>query len=108
MDIKLNIKLLKKSIEHWEDNVKHKNMRGITLVSGSCALCVEFNVSVNSIADHCEGCCIYDKTGEKFCSGTAYRVLRFQLGSRKGIQRQEVEIMLQFLKDLLTELESKV
>lgn len=108
MDIKLNVKLLKKSIKHWEHNLGLKNIDDICIGAKYCALCVEFNVRVNSRANYCEDCCIFVKTGKEFCGGTAYVAIRDQRNYFGSVQRLAVERMLQFLKDLLVELEGSL
>lgn len=107
MDVKLNIGLLKKSIKHWEENAQCEDYRDMDISGEACALCVAFNPVMTEYTQSCSNCCIGHKTGQKFCRGTVYDTIEGQDDSGNGIQMWAVEEMLQFLKNLLVELEGK-
>lgn len=105
MNTELNIGLLKKSIKHWEENTQCEDYMDIDIGGEGCALCIAFNPRNNDNRTSCSSCCIGHKTGKDFCRGTIYSTIARQDDTADGIQMSAVEEMLQFLKNLLVELE---
>jgi len=63
------LKALKASIEHWEQVV---NKEKVTIGRETCPLCRLFFSDDGILADACEGCPVYDRTGSRFCEDTPY------------------------------------
>jgi hypothetical protein len=71
------LKLLKKAIEHWRDNVRKAEEGTLTIADISSEMCPLCNVYKD-----CEGyrgrkiCPVYQKTGDEDCHGTPYYTVR--------------------------------
>lgn len=59
---------LKKSIEHWRENVNAENFCDISIDSDNCALCQEFALKTKS----CDGCPVHESSGDG-CETTPWR-----------------------------------
>jgi hypothetical protein len=103
-----DIELLKGAIEKWDNIVQGKWGEW---VYSECPLC-----DVYLIDEDCTSCPIKKKTGQDLCYGTPYR--QYALGGQDWyrmldeVEREKylqfAEDELQFLKDLLEELENNV
>ena len=61
------LQALRKSIEHWEDNLRKAKEQQLPDISAdSCALCSLF------FRKNCEGCPIQQHTGKTICKDTPY------------------------------------
>jgi hypothetical protein len=56
----------------WEDGNRCVNGTEIEWGTDSCPLCDLFYWN-NYLEPYCEGCCIFDDTGQILCKGTPYR-----------------------------------
>lgn len=68
MDAK-TLEALKASIAKWERNAEAKTPTEYRIGESDCPLC-----SLFIYPDRCEGCPVFDRTGERFCKGTPYIV----------------------------------
>lgn len=91
---------LKKSIKHWEDNVKAETVDQASISSWDCALCRAF--------EGCEGCPVMESTGDPQCDGTPYHFARIKFFDwRRGGDikleewRRAAQKELDFLRSLL-------
>jgi hypothetical protein len=66
MDAK-TLEALKASIAKWERNAEAKTRFEYRTGDDDCPLCELFIYPGN-----CEGCPVFDRTGERFCRGTPY------------------------------------
>ena len=64
---------LEKSIAHWEDNLKNVIRADTSAID--CALCQKFNniFTFGEIYEQCNGCPIYEATGQIECRDTPYQ-----------------------------------
>ena len=66
----LNRKLLRDSVDHWEENVERVKRGDLPDTrSSECALCREYNWGDR----HCEGCPVYEHTGWLYCRSTPFQ-----------------------------------
>jgi len=61
------LEALKASIAKWERNAEAKTPAEYRTGESDCPLCALF-----IYPDRCEGCPVFEKTGERFCKGTPY------------------------------------
>lgn len=97
---------LKKSIQHWRENVEAEDWQEASVDSFDCALCLLFAYPMDS---KCAGCPVSDRTGTYGCSETPYYAARkaqdlwaFGTGSREAF-REAAQAELDFLISLLPE-----
>jgi len=72
---KKQIRVLKESIIHWEDNVAITELSEVKLGPDNCACCNEWFSSYEGINDRsksCTGCPISEYTGRSHCIETPY------------------------------------
>jgi hypothetical protein len=90
-----------KSIEHWLWN--YDNPEGALINPKYCALCHAFIEKTNS----CNGCPIFEKTGQGYCRGTPYHEVYLSLISYRNKSstlkqlREAIEKEYAFLVDLI-------
>lgn len=60
---------LEDSIRHWEENVAAVHPFQVNIGMHSCALCTKF---WKTIYDRCEGCPVYEVSGQRACANTPY------------------------------------
>ena len=86
---------LKQSIEKWERRAVGEH--NLPLGTASCPLCRLFhgNYRADGLKNSCEGCPVFEKTGEKYCIDTPYRAY--------GVNRTDLHAKqeLEFLRSLL-------
>ena len=61
------LEALRASIAHWKENEQVTDIDDAKLGSKHCALCKLFH------SQYCEGCPVFERTGEDSCSNTPYR-----------------------------------
>ena len=93
---------LKESIEHWRRMEEGRRKPGESIGAPSCALCQLFNCD---ILDNCEGCPVFERTGQDSCGGTPYReaVIAFSAGYDSRAFKIAARHEREFLENLLPE-----
>jgi hypothetical protein len=61
------LEALEASIAKWERNAEAKTPAGYKIGESDCPLCALF-----IYPDRCEGCPVFERTGERFCRDTPY------------------------------------
>lgn len=104
MDAK-TLEALKASIAKWERNAEAKTPAEFKIGEADCPLCELF-----IYPDRCEGCPVFEKTGERFCKGTPYinahsAAYEWRIGSKAAADRAHAAARdeVAFLKSLLPE-----
>lgn len=95
------LRALRASIRKWEfiTALLEKAPRRQIADRGTdtCALC-QLYYNHDRFVDHCDGCPVMEKTGQRYCDGTPY-------GSEKGLKRAQGEV--EFLRSLLPQRKAK-
>lgn len=63
---------LKQSIEKWKQNAIATEPNQVAMGPKSCPLCVMYNTDGMPREKLCTGCPVFEKVGNKYCSGSPY------------------------------------
>jgi len=100
------LQALKESIAHWERLASGKRLNKEEPNAKYCALCGLYNQPVMPHDERCEGCPVFEHTGEQFCDGTPYAgVERMMIADDFSLDSNQFKKAalkeLNFLKSLL-------
>ena len=106
---KRTLKALKKSIEHWRENVQAETPDDAATGPEECALCNMFWSYLSPTC--CDGCPVKNSTGQVCCEGSPYIDAQEALSKwsskdnqeRKIVWQQAAQAELDFLIGLLLE-----